>query len=78
VDAGLDPRTHLHDLRHAGLTLAAQSGATMKELMAIAGHSSPRAALIYQHAATDRAATVAAALSERLSQPGDLEVRKPG
>ncbi len=67
LQAGLDPRTHLHDLRHAGLTLAAQSGATLRELMALAGHSSPRAALIYQHAAADRAAAVAAAMSERLS-----------
>ena len=53
--AGLPPTTHLHDLRHAGLTLAAQSGATLKELMSLAGHSSPRAALIYQHAAEHRA-----------------------
>ncbi len=31
--AGPDPRTHLDDLRHAGLTLP-QSGATLRELMA--------------------------------------------
>ena len=48
-------------------TLAAQSGATLLELMALAGYSSPRAVLIYQHAAADRAAAVAAAMSERLS-----------
>jgi integrase len=63
LQAGLDPRTHLRDLRHAGLTLAAQSGATLRELMALAGHSSPRAALVYQHAAADRAAAVAAAMT---------------
>ncbi|MDX6266383.1 MAG: hypothetical protein QOD70_1123 [Frankiales bacterium] len=62
--------TRLHDLRHAGLTMAAQSGATLKELMTMAGHSSSRAALIYQHAATERAQTVAAAMSERLTRPG--------
>ncbi len=73
---GLDPRTHLHDLRHAGLTLAAQSGATLRELMALAGHSSPRAAMIYQHAAADRAATVAAAVSERLSRPSAEDARR--
>ena len=72
----LDPRTHLHDLRHAGLTLAAQSGATLRELMALAGHSSPRAAMIYQHAAADRAATVAAAVSERLSRPSAEDARR--
>jgi integrase len=68
--AGLPKGTRLHDLRHAGLTMAAQSGATLKELMTMAGHSSSRAALIYQHAATERAQTVAAAMSERLTKPG--------
>ena len=68
-DAGIDPRAHLHDLRHAGLTLAAQAGATLKELMALAGHSSPRAAMVYQHAAKGRAAEIAARMSDRLSPP---------
>ena len=68
--AGLPPATHLHDLRHAGLTLAAQSGATLKELMALAGHSSPRAALVYQHAAQHRAAALADAVSRLLERPG--------
>jgi integrase len=67
--AGLPKGTRLHDLRHAGLTMAAQSGATLKELMTMAGHSSSRAALLYQHAATERAQTVAAAMSERLTKP---------
>ena len=39
---GLDERAHLHDCRHAGLTLAAQPGATLRELMALGGHSPPR------------------------------------
>lgn len=69
--AGLPAGTRLHDLRHAGLTMAAQSGATLKELMTMAGHSSSRAALIYQHAATERAATVAAAMSARLTKPAE-------
>ena len=68
-EAGLPSGTRLHDLRHAGLTMAAQSGATLRELMSLAGHSSPRAALLYQHAATERAAMVAAAVSERLTKP---------
>lgn len=67
--AGLPATTHLHDLRHVGLTLAAQSGATMKELMALAGHSSPRAALVYQHAAEHRAAALAEAIGQRLQRP---------
>lgn len=35
-------------LGHAGLTMAAQGGATMRELMARGGHRTARAALIYQ------------------------------
>ncbi|MRH29928.1 tyrosine-type recombinase/integrase [Microbacterium sp. SYP-A9085] len=55
-------RYHLHDVRHAGLTLAAQSGATTRELMARAGHRTARAAMIYQHAAEERNALIAAAM----------------
>ena len=53
------PGAHLHDLRHAGLTLAAQSGATLAEVMRRTGHSSSRAAMIYQHAAERRDAEAA-------------------
>ncbi|MBS1673882.1 MAG: site-specific integrase [Actinobacteria bacterium] len=55
-------RFHVHDVRHAGLTMAAQGGATTRELMARAGHSTPRAALIYQHAAEERNLVIAATL----------------
>lgn len=41
---------HFHDLLHTGLTLAASTGATTAELMRRAGHTSPDAALRYQHA----------------------------
>jgi integrase len=51
---GIPPNLHLHDLRHAGLTLVAQGGATVKELMRRGGHASPAAALRYQHAAESR------------------------
>jgi integrase len=53
---------HLHDLRHAAGTLAAQQGATQRELMARLGHASPVAALRYQHAAERRDAVIADAL----------------
>jgi integrase len=53
---------HLHDLRHTGGTLSGRGGATLKELMARLGHSSPRAAMIYQHAPKDRDQAIAAAL----------------
>ena len=61
--AGL-PELRFHDLRHTGDTLAAATGARPKELMARMGHASMRAALIYQHATTDRDAAIAAALSQ--------------
>ena len=48
------PDLHFHDLRHTGGTLSAATGATLKELMARLGHSSVRAAMIYQHATWDR------------------------
>jgi integrase len=67
---GVDERAHLHDCRHAGLTLAAQSGATLRELMALGGHTTPRAALIYQNASRDRAAEVASSVSARLARGG--------
>jgi integrase len=45
---------HLHDLRHTGNTLAAETGATLRELMDRMGHRSTRAALIYLHARDQR------------------------
>lgn len=64
ADAGIPAEMglHLHDLRHTGSTWSAQSGATLKELMARIGHSSTRAAMIYQHATRDRDQAIAAAL----------------
>ena len=53
-----------HDLRHMGATLAAQSGGTTKELMARLGHSTSKAALIYQHAVEERDQAIAVALDE--------------
>ena len=59
---------HFHDLRHGGNTLAASTGASLKELMHRMGHASPRAALIYQHTTAERDRAVAEALS-RLAAP---------
>lgn len=50
---------HVHDVRHASLTVAAQAGATTRELMARAGHRTTAAAMIYQHVAEQRNATIA-------------------
>jgi len=43
--------------------LAASTGATLAELMARLGHSTPQAALRYQHAAAGRDQQIAQALS---------------
>lgn len=58
------PDAHFHDLRHTGAVLAAQTGATLAELMARLGHSTPAAAMRYQHAAQDRDKAIAVALSK--------------
>jgi integrase len=63
------PTIRFHDLRHTGNTLAAATGASTRELMARMGHSSMRAALIYQHATKDRDAAIAAALSDMVAGP---------
>ena len=44
--------------------MAAATGASLRELMERMGHSSPRAALIYQHATRDRDEAIAAAIGE--------------
>jgi integrase len=66
------PNLHLHDLRHTGNTLAARSGASLRDLMTRMGHDSP-AALIYQHSSRVADEAIAAArdarLAERKSRP---------
>jgi integrase len=71
------PDLHFHDLRHTGGTLSAATGASLKELMARLGHSSVRAAMMYQHATRDRDKVIAQALGgfirqavETTEQPG--------
>lgn len=54
----------VHDLRHVGAVLAAQSGATTVELMHRLGHTTPQMALQYQHVAAGRDAEIAEALSK--------------
>jgi integrase len=52
-----------HDLRHSGAVLAAATGATLAELMARLGHSTPQAAMKYQHRAQGRDRQIARLLS---------------
>ena len=63
------PDLRWHDLRHTGAVLAASTGATLAELMGRLGHSTPSAALRYQHTAQGRDRAIAEALSA-LAVPG--------
>jgi integrase len=57
------PDLRFHDLRHTGAVYAAQTGATLAELMGRLGHSTSQAAIRYQHVAQGRDAEIAAKLS---------------
>jgi integrase len=57
------PDLRFHDLRHTGAVLAAQSGATLAELMGRLGHSTVEMALRYQHTGQDRDSEIARRLS---------------
>ncbi len=62
-----------HGLRHTGLTLAASvPGATVRNIMDRGGHSTPRAALIYQHTAASADEQIAAGLGVMLRAPALL------
>lgn len=65
------PGFRFHDLRHTGQTLAATTGATLKDLMRRLGHASPAAAYRYLHAVDGRDAKIAVALSD-LADHGDI------
>ncbi|WP_078512026.1 tyrosine-type recombinase/integrase [Streptomyces sp. e14] len=65
ADAGVKG-LRFHDLRHTGNTLVSRTNASTKELMARLGHSTARAALIYQHANYDREREIADAVDEMI------------
>jgi integrase len=77
------PGLRFHDLRHTAGTLAAQTGASTKELMARLGHASPQAAMVYQHAASDRDRRIADHLTRMATDAGlvpgpELPPTRPG
>lgn len=63
----------IHDLRHTHATLAAQAGATLKEMMERMGQSTVEAAMVYQHVAAGRDAVIA----ERMAKLADLTPPTP-
>ncbi|GAT74050.1 integrase [Microbacterium sp. HM58-2] len=64
---GLPARYRFHDLRHTGLTIFAQEGATLAELMRRGGHSDIRVVLRYQHATMARDRELADRMSDRVA-----------
>lgn len=60
-DGGTD-KAGDNDLRHVANTMAASTGAGLRELMYRMGHASPDAARRYQHATQERDAAIAQAL----------------
>ncbi|WP_331452995.1 tyrosine-type recombinase/integrase [Streptomyces sp. SS162] len=66
VKAGLPEGFRLHDLRHTGNTLAADTGAKLKDLMVRMGQSSVRAAMIYQHSSLEHQRELAGGIDARV------------
>ncbi len=62
------PDLRWHDLRHTGAVLATSTGASLAEVMARLGHSTPAAAMRYQHAVKGRDQAIASLLSELAQQ----------
>jgi len=77
-DAAGRPDLRFHDLRHTGATMLAQEGATIAELMDRLGHTTPKAALVYQHAAADRDQLMAERLSGRMGASASWGLRAGG
>ncbi|WP_441247331.1 tyrosine-type recombinase/integrase [Kitasatospora sp. McL0602] len=67
VKAGM-PDFRFYDLRHTGNTLAASTGASLKELMVRMGHASVQAALIYQHATHERDGKIADGIDAEINR----------
>lgn len=70
ADIGL-PGFHFHDLRHTGNALAAATGTSLADLMRRMGHSSTRAAIIYQHASQQEDQRISDALSDQIASERD-------
>lgn len=67
-DSTLPADLHFHDLRGTGATLATAQGASLKQVMLRLGHSTSRAALLYQHATSDGDAAIASLLGEAIDK----------
>ena len=71
------PSLTIHDLRRTGATLAGQTGATVKELMLMLGHTQPTVAMLYQVADAKRDNLRAERMSELLSHEVEDTSQRP-
>jgi integrase len=62
-----------HDLRHTALTLLAQQGATVREIMDAAGHSDPQTAMRYQHSVQSRSRDLARQIGSLIPHEDTVE-----
>ena len=62
---------NFHDLRHTGLTLAGQAGATLAELGHLAGHADAKAVARYQHSEMARQRAIADRVAEARLEAAD-------
>jgi len=71
----------IHDLRHLGVSWAAEAGATLPQIMQMAGHCDPRTTLRYMHlgdgAATPALAKVADRWGKAAQAAKKLKLQKP-
>lgn len=65
ITVGLDGFV-FHDLRHTGLTIFAQQGATAAELLERGGHTSIEVAMRYQHATKERDRTLTEHMNQKI------------
>lgn len=66
------PDVRPHDLRHTGMTLAAEAGASLVELKHRLGQSTTQAAEIYLHATTDHGRRIAERMDELAQEPSSV------
>lgn len=66
------PDIRPHDLRHTGMTLAAQAGASLAELKHRLGKSTTQAAEIYMHAKADHGRKIAERMDEMAQEPSNV------
>jgi integrase len=77
-DAADRPDLRFHDLRHSGAVLAAATGATLAKLMQRLGHSTPAAAMRYQHRRRDaRPGHRGGVVEDRAGRVGSSPLRAP-